>query len=108
MQIKDFLDNCDWCKQQAKTTQPLDLNEWHVRCKQVPKPVWFTHKQLGRCHGTGNQLTQNNWLFSETHGWVYIVQSHPDHYYSYKLKSWLYIKDNNMYNYNSNMWVSHL
>ena len=27
LQRKDFLDNCDWCKDQAKSTQPLDIGE---------------------------------------------------------------------------------
>jgi hypothetical protein len=104
---EDFLDNCEWCVKQARNTQPLDLNEWHVRCKQVPKPVWFTHKQLGRCHGVGKQLTQNNWLFSETYGWVYIVQSHPSHFYIHRASSWYYIKQGKVYDHAQHKWLHH-
>ena len=104
VQRSNFLDNCEWCVRQSKSTQPLDIGEWYTRCLQVPKPVWFNHKQLGRCHGTGKQLTSQNWLYTTNHGWVYIVPTSPGYYYKYKT-GWIYIDNNMTYCFTIKKWL---
>jgi hypothetical protein len=103
-QRADFLDNCDWCVKQSRVTQPLNLDDWYANCKQVAKPVWFNHRTLGRCYGTGKQLTENNWLYTKRHGWLYVSPQHDHYYYVYK-HGWVYIKAGTIYDFVSKRWL---
>lgn len=106
MQRSDFLDNCEWCVKQSRSTQPLDIGEWYTRCQQVPKPIWFNHRQLGRCYGTGKQLTKQNWLYTIKYGWVYIVPTNPGYYYKYKT-GWIYVVNNATYCFATKRWLEY-
>ena len=105
LQIKDYLDDCEWCKQQVRYTQPLDLGEWYVKCKRVPKPVWFSHKLLGRTYGSSEYLKKDKWLYTNLYGWVYKLKDHNNHYYIYK-HGWIYIDAGMLYSYKTTNWYS--
>ena len=101
--IKDFLDNCDWCKDQAKSTQPLDIGEWTLKCGQKPKDIWFTMKDLGRVYGTYKKSISRSWLYSKKLGWIYNAPSYKGYFYADRW-GWIYIKDDMIYFFKDNRW----
>lgn len=103
-QREDFLDNCEWCIDKRKYTEPLDIGEWYIKCKRVAKPIWFDHKLLGRTHGVGKQLETDGWLYTKKYNWVYIIQSHPNHFYIYQ-RGWVYINTGMLYDYKTKSWL---
>lgn len=100
---KDFLDNCDWCKNQAKFTQPLDLGEWMARCGKKPKDLWLTMKTLGRVYGTYKKSISRSWLYSEKLGWIYNAPSYKGYFYTEKW-GWIYIESNMIYIFKYKKW----
>jgi len=103
IQRGDFLDNCDWCKNQASSTQPLDIGEWMVKCQKKPKDLWFTMKNLGRVYGTYQKSISRCWIYSKKLGWVYNAPAYKGYFYSNKL-GWVYIKDNMIYIFKEKEW----
>ena len=105
VQIKDLLDDCDWCKEQSTKFQALDLSDWKRFCMRKPKPVWFTHKTLGRCYGNGVNIDGDKWLYTKKHGLVYYDRTHKNYYYK-KDYGWLYIKDGLTYDFVKKRWLN--
>ena len=105
LQIADFLDDCTWCKEKSRYTEPLDIGEWHVKCKRVPKPIWFNHKLLGRTHGSSVYLKKDMWLYSKQYGWVYKLTVNDNQYYIHT-HGWVYINRGMLYSYATQKWYS--
>jgi hypothetical protein len=103
IQISDVLDDCDWCKQQAKYTQPLYFADWKKNCKKKPKPLWFTMKGLGRVYGTYKKSISRSWLYSKKLGWIYNTPSYKGYFYADSW-GWIYIKDDMIYFFKDNRW----
>ena len=103
LQIKDYLDDCDWCKNQLKSTQPLDIGEWSMRCKKKPKPIWFNYGNIGRVYGTYKEKTSMCWIYSEKLGWIYNAPQYKDYIYTHKL-GWIYVKDGKVYVFKKKKW----
>ena len=103
LQRSDFLDNCDWCKEKAKYNEPLDIGEWYVKCKRVPKPLWHDHKQLGRVYSASNYLTKDKWMYTKSYGWVYKLKAYDSHYYIHE-HGWVYIDKDMVYSYKTKEW----
>lgn len=105
LQISDFLDNCDWCRDKARYTQPLDIGEWYVKCKRVPKPIWFNHQLLGRAYGASDYLTKDKWIYTRLYGWVYKLKVRDNHFYIHG-HGWTYMDKGMMYSYKTKQWYS--
>lgn len=102
-ELKDLFDDCDWCKEKSKYTQPVDIGEWYVKCKRVPKPLWFNHKQLGRSFSSSVYLTKDKWIYTKMYGWVYKLRAYDNHYYIHK-HGWVYIGNSMLYSYKTKQW----
>lgn len=105
LQIKDYLDNCSWCRGKARNTEPLDIGEWYVKCKRVPEPIWFSHKVLGRTYGSSVFLKKDKWLYTKQYGWVYKLVSNDNQYYIHT-HGWVYIDGGMLYSYKTQEWYS--
>ncbi len=103
LQIKDYLDDCDWCKNQLKSTQPLDIGEWSMRCKKKPKPIWFNYGNIGRVYGTYKEKTSMCWIYSEKLGWIYNTPQYKNYIYTHKL-GWIYVRDGKVYIFKNKKW----
>lgn len=103
LQRQDFLDNCDWCKEQAKYTQPLNLGEWRRMCQRKPKPIWFNYRNIGKVYGTYKEKTSMCWMYSQRLGWIYNTPEHEDYIYTDKF-GWLYMKKNMVYFFREKKW----
>lgn len=105
LQINDYLDDCSWCEEQAKYTQPLNIGEWYTKCKRVPKPLWFNHKLLGRTYSSSDYLKKDKWLYTKQYGWVYKLVAYDDHYYIHE-HGWVYVTTERLYSYKNEEWYS--
>jgi hypothetical protein len=103
LQRQDYLDNCDWCKEQAKYTQPLDLGEWRRMCQRKLKPIWFNYRNIGKVYGTYKEKTSMCWMYSQKLGWIYNTPEYKDYIYTDKF-GWLYMKKNMVYFFKDNRW----
>ena len=103
LQMKDFLDNCDWCQKKTRSSQPLDIAEWNQKCKGVPKAVWFRFKNLGKVFGTYRHTVTMSWIYSEKFGWIYNTPQFEDYFYTQKY-GWIYVKDKLVYFFTTKKW----
>lgn len=103
IQRSDILDDCDWCRNKAKYTQPLDFDNWRKNCQKKPKQLWFTFQNIGRVYGSYNKSITNNWLYSQKLGWIYNVPTHKGYFYTQKWQ-WIYIKDDMIYFFKDKRW----